>query len=203
MRGKREGFTLIELLVVIAIVAILAALLFPVLAKARERGRATACLSNLKQIGLGVSAYMGAWDDVYPIAAHQPGDEAHAWVEQLYRFAGTRTLNRCPDDEGFGPDSLHTTSYLMNVHFNGGLSLSEVPGPAGTVYSAEARDDVAGDHYHPAAGAEQMRQELNPERHGGGANYLFADTHARWMTFAQTLAPTNLHEITQARRTSY
>src|SRR5438105_4741941 len=63
---KKSGFTLIELLVVIAIIAILAALLFPVFAAARERARATACLNNMKQIGTALTAYLQDWDDVYP-----------------------------------------------------------------------------------------------------------------------------------------
>ena len=67
MRQRSEGFTLIELLVVIAIIAILAAILFPVFARAREKARQTACLSNLKQIGTGFAMYTQDYDDSYPV----------------------------------------------------------------------------------------------------------------------------------------
>ncbi len=63
---RRTGFTLIELLVVIAIIAILAAILFPVFAQAREKARQTACLSNSKQIGLGIQMYLNDWDETFP-----------------------------------------------------------------------------------------------------------------------------------------
>jgi prepilin-type N-terminal cleavage/methylation domain-containing protein/prepilin-type processing-associated H-X9-DG protein len=78
---RKRGFTLIELLVVIAIIAILAAILFPVFAQAREKARATSCLSNLKQIGLGAVMYAQDYDEVFPgswqwspcaIQAHSP-----------------------------------------------------------------------------------------------------------------------------------
>lgn len=65
-KGRRSGFTLIELLVVIAIIAILAAILFPVFARAREQARKTSCLSNLKQLGLGFMMYAQDYDEKLP-----------------------------------------------------------------------------------------------------------------------------------------
>jgi len=66
--GKRAAFTLIELLVVIAIIAILASILFPVFAQAREKARQTSCASNLKQWGTGVLMYVQDWDETFPLA---------------------------------------------------------------------------------------------------------------------------------------
>jgi len=68
---KKKGFTLIELLVVIAIIAILAAILFPVFSRAREKARQTTCLSNLKQIGTGALMYLQDWDEKFPPLDHQ------------------------------------------------------------------------------------------------------------------------------------
>jgi prepilin-type N-terminal cleavage/methylation domain-containing protein/prepilin-type processing-associated H-X9-DG protein len=71
----RRGFTLIELLVVIAIIAILAAILFPVFARAREKARQTSCLSNLKQIGLAIHMYVQDYDEMYPNSRIAPGSQ--------------------------------------------------------------------------------------------------------------------------------
>jgi len=87
MKAIKRGFTLIELLVVIAIIAILAAILFPVFAKVREKARQTTCLSNLKQMGLAVLEYNQDYDDTYPLvyAAYSadPQNVGHAGADEL------------------------------------------------------------------------------------------------------------------------
>src|SRR6476646_4974417 len=75
---RSRGFTLIELLVVISIIAILASILFPVFAQAREKARAAACLSNQKQIAMAFSMYSQDYDEVYPPAVDPLGS---AWWE--------------------------------------------------------------------------------------------------------------------------
>lgn len=86
---KRRGFTLIELLVVIAIIAILAAILFPVFAQAREKARATMCLSNLRQIGLGSMQYVQDYDErLFPFSYANNG-VAYYWFGSVTQFTGT------------------------------------------------------------------------------------------------------------------
>src|SRR6516225_7077413 len=84
-RRRAPAFTLIELLVVIAIIAILAAILFPVFAQAREKARATACLSNLKQLALGWLMYAQDYDETYVMTAGQkPFDPNLGYAPQIY-----------------------------------------------------------------------------------------------------------------------
>lgn len=90
--GARAGFTLIELLVVIAIIAILAAILFPVFASAREKARQTTCLSNMKQIGMAVYTYLNDWDDVYPWSRFPP-DPKHGDTDRSYGYTWKRAIN--------------------------------------------------------------------------------------------------------------
>lgn len=86
--SRRKGFTLIELLVVIAIIAILAAILFPVFARARDKARQTACLNNLKQLALGVIMYAGDWDENAPGAGDSMAynDWSGSWDHQLVAY---------------------------------------------------------------------------------------------------------------------
>ncbi|HVK05493.1 MAG TPA: DUF1559 domain-containing protein, partial [Armatimonadaceae bacterium] len=93
LRGRRasasRAFTLIELLVVIAIIAILAAILFPVFARAREKARQTACLSNFKQIGLAVAQYVQDYDETFPFNEYDnaatTADNRQTWFRVTWR----------------------------------------------------------------------------------------------------------------------
>ncbi len=101
-----RGFTLIELLVVIAIIAILAAILFPAFAKARESARRTSCSSNLKQIGIGLLQYIGENDERLPASAYGPGGTTAAsnattnykWMDAIYPYVKSEALFVCPSD---------------------------------------------------------------------------------------------------------
>src|ERR1044072_7200814 len=95
----RRGFTLIELLVVIAIIAILAAILFPVFAQAREKARQATCLSNLKQIGTGVVMYVQDYDEIYPLSQYFTGGPAGSghqvsWQAEVYPYIKNDTAFR-------------------------------------------------------------------------------------------------------------
>src|SRR3982750_4482024 len=92
---SRKGFTLIELLVVIAIIAILAAILFPVFAKAREKARQISCASNERQLGLGFMQYTQDYDECLP-TTHW--GTPVGWAGQLYPYIKSAGLFKCPDD---------------------------------------------------------------------------------------------------------
>ena len=95
---KQRGFTLIELLVVIAIIAILAAILFPVFAKAREKARQTSCLSNEKQLGLGFAQYTSDNDSYYPCGTQGAYQGARGWAGQIFPYVKSVGVYVCPDD---------------------------------------------------------------------------------------------------------
>jgi prepilin-type N-terminal cleavage/methylation domain-containing protein len=104
MRTQR-AFTLIELLVVIAIIAILAAILFPVFAKAREKARQTSCLSNLKQLGLSVMEYAQDYDETYPMSFQDVSSGAGSaaqipltWPNRIIPYIKSVQLYACPSD---------------------------------------------------------------------------------------------------------
>jgi prepilin-type N-terminal cleavage/methylation domain-containing protein len=93
---KRGAFTLIELLVVIAIIAILAAILFPVFAKARARANSTACLSNMKQIGIALYTYLNDYDECYPVLRRVNVPVPYTWRESLAPYAKSKDVFACP-----------------------------------------------------------------------------------------------------------
>lgn len=101
-----RAFTLIEILVVIAIIAILAAILFPAFARARENARRTSCASNLKQIGLGLLQYVGDYDDMMPgsayggVAAKSNNSSAYKWMDAIFPYVKSTQLFVCSSDSG-------------------------------------------------------------------------------------------------------
>jgi len=147
---SRKGFTLIELLVVIAIIAILAAILFPVFAKVREKARQTSCLSNEKQLGLAFAQYEQDYDETNPADTNIYADE-HGWAEELYPYVKSAGLYICPDDANHATYD-NIISYGMNGNlmqaYNGygipskpGATLAGESAPASTVLLFEAEGD--------------------------------------------------------------
>jgi prepilin-type N-terminal cleavage/methylation domain-containing protein len=152
----RNAFTLIELLVVIAIIAILAAILFPVFAKAREKARQTTCASNLNQLGLAFIQYAQDNDSTMPYGSGS-GDAKvdFGWAGLIYPYAKSTAVFRCPDDTlnpqqwvlnsgGWGSATL--ISYVENFNFtvfdNNCFAMSEASSPANTVllYESDANN---------------------------------------------------------------
>jgi len=125
---RRRGFTLIELLVVIAIIAILAAILFPVFAKAREAARKTACLNNGKQIGTGIMMYTQDYDETFPTADYG------GYVAQIQPYVKNIALWRCPSQSG------GYQIRLYGVNWNNDPTTPNVPTQVGFVIN----NDVVG-----------------------------------------------------------
>ncbi|BDI30275.1 hypothetical protein CCAX7_23260 [Capsulimonas corticalis] len=94
--NRQAGFTLIELLVVIAIIAILAAILFPVFAKAREKARQISCLSNLKQLGLGMLQYNQDNDESFARSNNPP--DHNNWAQAIFPYVKSIDVYKCPDN---------------------------------------------------------------------------------------------------------
>ena len=115
----RSAFTLIELLVVIAIIAILAAILFPVFARARENARRSSCQSNLKQIALGMKQYTQDYDEKFvPAIGDRTGS---GWVVSLQPYLKSYQIFECPSDETesqSNPAAKRFTDYWMNAALN-------------------------------------------------------------------------------------
>ncbi len=131
-----KGFTLIELLVVIAIIAILAAILFPVFAKAREKARQTSCMSNIKQIVLGFAMYVQDYDESFPVEPPSPNDPVTqpGFPDQIQPYIKNYQLFVCPD--GFDAPTRASNNYQkLSYGWNDTLS---PPLKAGTTSNPSA-----------------------------------------------------------------
>jgi len=134
----RKGFTLIELLVVIAIIAILAAILFPVFAKVREKARQTSCLSNEKQLGLGFVQYVQDYDETFPACPDQYGT---GWAGRIYPYVKSTGVYGCPDDATqVGVADRSKLSYAINGNL---LNFAAFGGGTNSYYSAASYPTIA------------------------------------------------------------
>jgi prepilin-type N-terminal cleavage/methylation domain-containing protein/prepilin-type processing-associated H-X9-DG protein len=134
-RSSIRAFTLIELLVVIAIIAILAAILFPVFAQAREKARQISCLSNTKQLGLAFMMYVQDYDETFPFAQYSPVDGSDGtWRNTIQPYVkngqGSGSLLGCPSDYALpsganGGSSSYAVSGVL-TGYNGGNDPTQV-----------------------------------------------------------------------------
>lgn len=193
----RGAFTLIELLVVIAIIAILAGLFLPSLARAKAKGKQTLCMSNLRQIGLGMRMYADDNGGFLPTTTHGAGTNA-SWIYQLSGFVGNvDRIRLCPSDPKAQQRlTNNASSYTLNEFTSvdlvdpfGGLiesfrKLDMLPKPSVTITTFEVSDmtgvNIFNDHTHSRnwyLGWSSVTTDIQPNRHGTSANYLYADGH--------------------------
>jgi len=206
----RKGFTLIELLVVIAIIAILAAILFPVFAKAREKARATTCLSNLKQLSLAVMMYLSDYEETFMLSVGQGGD---TFPHVLEPYVKNKGIWKCPNDPAQPVAGDYPVTYSLNgrlmcmgLHMwapiDAGedypITTSQIVEPARTVmmYCAHYFCEVGNVSTSAYASApftySMFYTKTNMyaggdawccmyEWHNGGDNFSFCDGHVKWL----------------------
>jgi prepilin-type N-terminal cleavage/methylation domain-containing protein len=213
-KNIRCGFTLIELLVVIAIIAILAAILFPVFGRARENARRSSCLSNVKQIGLGIMQYTQDYDEYLPQGIQPPAYSVR-WSSLIQPYTKSTQIFRCPSDS-----TTTGRSYGLNSNFFSTvpIHISSIPETATSSFVSDAAQiKVAGvltdpltwnEHfesttdwqwtpprnltgnvaYYASTTSSDLRRRPVP-RHFDGTVIGYADGHAKWMRLDRFIGP--------------
>ena len=193
---RRKGFTLIELLVVIAIIAILAAILFPVFARAREKARQTSCLSNLKQIALANLMYaqdydgrLGSWRITVPAgtpnAETGDGTPRLYWYWTLQPYMKNQQLLVCPSKRPFASACRGNRGGYGGIYYDAFVLLPEMK------YPAELIGNTDTNCYRRCSWSEYSTPTIHAfshtdwaaihRRHNDGANVNFFDGHAKWI----------------------
>ena len=183
--GGRRGYTLVELLIVIVIVALLAAILFPAFARARENARRSSCQSNLKQISLGAMQYIQDYDERFPLGITTEGGGVYAnSFDLLQPYLKDTRVGNCPSDSEPPSVDLHLpgskpVSYAANVKITTAPFLGESSPPSMAQVGQSSRLPLIWD-------ATNVSMDPVPDvkvarRHLEGANCLFADGHVKWI----------------------
>jgi prepilin-type N-terminal cleavage/methylation domain-containing protein/prepilin-type processing-associated H-X9-DG protein len=197
MCSSRKGFTLIELLVVIAIIAILAAILFPVFAKARDKARQSACLSNFKQIGLASMQYVDDYDEKFPIISVATADTDAstakgygAYMIVLAPYIKSPQVTACPSSKGrplvnctwyffdgsWGAWSIWGAKTYVTKYCPDGVSqsavMADIKSPSCVVELQETQWE---------SGSANCGSDIRSgAAHAGGLNFALSDGHAKW-----------------------
>jgi prepilin-type N-terminal cleavage/methylation domain-containing protein/prepilin-type processing-associated H-X9-DG protein len=211
----RRGFTLIELLVVIAIIAILAAILFPVFARAREKARQASCLSNIKQIALGGLMYAQDCDEIIP--AHGCGWRDYTLVsgveccyaQKVQPYIKNTQIFTCPSDPtrkaeppSGGANRRDGNGYGGNLAYvtpRAGTPLARVNSPAETIWYADAdrgyirAPRCCGVTTTTPICTQAPRVDNLNWRHNEGANFAYVDGHAKWQKKTDSIQMTNYY----------
>jgi prepilin-type N-terminal cleavage/methylation domain-containing protein/prepilin-type processing-associated H-X9-DG protein len=192
LRGK--GFTLIELLVVIAIIAILAAILFPVFARAREKARSAACLSNVKQQALAVMMYAQDYDGTLPFMQQKSTVFWNQWPDgPLQPYVKNEKIFVCPSDpvrtENYGYNQ--RCGYLPGDYFDPvrtgtmyeGVRLAEFKVPAEFMLLCDGPTSSTYKHgwNYIWTDPDSPYHYFYPGWHNTGINCAFVDGHAKWL----------------------
>lgn len=210
--AKRNAFTLIELLVVIAIIAILAAILFPVFARARENARKSSCMSNLKQIGLGVMQYTQDYDEKYPLLSNGTDNTnmQRNWGQMIFPYIKSTQVFACPSNGvvsstsplmalNGGADPKIPASYVANPRIMANLpnilcSLSSLTSSSQKIMVAESGDTYPATGWWDWTNANSWNGMASNSFRGHLAmgNFLFADGHVKSLKPINTMQPFNM-----------